>query len=434
VELILQFSMEQAIAMPCFLAGAICARRAHFPREKERGKRLLLSGMALILALVATAQLSLPAGYRRWWRLGSDGEAPQQELYDVSPATMMSVSLGWILGVRLVSIALFGGTAVAAGSDSESGGVFHFLCRDVFWYALPVTRAPAWRPRLVPSNPSTFLPFARSFIPFALRMLALVASKVLVSKLIFLYLSRCVSDDDTVSLLLDAPAGLMWYTSVFATFVVSSAFSMDIQRIVVAGATGGRFEVPAFSRSPPLAGSLSEFWGLRYNRLVHTLLVDSAYRPLVRLGWSRAVGTAAAFVISGLLHVNVVFSTFGPERVPHAFLFFMLQLVPLLVLERGGAASRHAATATAAAAVRKKDDDAGNAPAVGGLRRKPPPYSLFGNIATLTFLVLTLPLYVGTMVLHGPRWFQDPAPSLDEYVPLQVAFSQAAGAVPCYSL
>ena len=125
------------------------------------------------------------------------------------------------------------------------------------------------------------------------------------SKLAFVYLREHVDHAAVQFMREGGLAGwvaLAFYSSVFCVLVLSSSFSMDIGRLVVAAVSGGHLEAIPFFRSPALSCSLSEFWGRRYNLVVHNLLTDSIYRPLLRSGFSRNVATMAAFVVSGLLH------------------------------------------------------------------------------------------------------------------------------------
>lgn len=65
-----------------------------------------------------------------------------------------------------------------------------------------------------------------------------------------------------------------------------------------------------FQDRPLLSSSFADFWGRRWNRLVSVALDRALFRPLVRRGHP-ALGVAAAFAASGLLHAVPVLAA-GP--------------------------------------------------------------------------------------------------------------------------
>lgn len=60
------------------------------------------------------------------------------------------------------------------------------------------------------------------------------------------------------------------------------------------------FENPLFASSTP-----SNFWGRRWNTLIHGLLKRAVYKPLRVAGQHRFVAVAATFIASGLIHEYV---------------------------------------------------------------------------------------------------------------------------------
>ena len=138
-----------------------------------------------------------------------------------------------------------------------------------------------------------------------------------------------------------------------------------------------------FNNWPLLASSVGEFWGRRYNQLVHSLLKDSFYKPFrFQLGWTKATSTMFVFAISGVLHVHVVYACFQ-ERLFEALAFFLLQAFAMMYLDP---------------LLQEKT------------KKQSQGYSLVGNLMTILFLATTLTLYMGTMTYYLPDFADDPAP------------------------
>jgi len=81
------------------------------------------------------------------------------------------------------------------------------------------------------------------------------------------------------------------------------------------------------------SNSPSDFWGRRWNRIVHACLKGGAYKPVRSLTSSHTTGTAAAFIASGLFHEWALVGTmpnydvvYGPTT-----LFFVWQAGLLIV-------------------------------------------------------------------------------------------------------
>jgi len=66
---------------------------------------------------------------------------------------------------------------------------------------------------------------------------------------------------------------------------------------------------PMFKSTSP-----SEFWGKRWNTLVHLGLKSGVYKPTRRHTSSKTLAVLAAFAISGLIHEYVNFVMFGNDR------------------------------------------------------------------------------------------------------------------------
>jgi hypothetical protein len=99
---------------------------------------------------------------------------------------------------------------------------------------------------------------------------------------------------------LEGPARLAvrWSAGLVACYCAADAASALVMLVVAA--TG--HTIPRFHRDPALARTVSDFWGARWNRLVHDWLTRHTFRPAARR-FGIALGIAAAFVGSALLHV-----------------------------------------------------------------------------------------------------------------------------------
>ena len=98
------------------------------------------------------------------------------------------------------------------------------------------------------------------------------------------------------------------------------------------GLVGVPLPLEMFHKYPLLSDSLNEFWGVRWNPIIGKLLQDSFYKPLRRLGVSRASCVVACFTGSAILHaVPQYISTRDLFHTGMMFTFFFLQGVCLVV-------------------------------------------------------------------------------------------------------
>lgn len=77
----------------------------------------------------------------------------------------------------------------------------------------------------------------------------------------------------------------------------------------------------------PIFGSRtpSEFWGRRWNTLIHTCLKNGVYKPVRKLGGSKEMAALVSFLASGLLHEQLVVLVFYDSKIPWGttMLFFI---------------------------------------------------------------------------------------------------------------
>lgn len=84
-------------------------------------------------------------------------------------------------------------------------------------------------------------------------------------------------------------------------------------------------------RAPVLSRSVQEFWGERWNRIVHQVLLEYCFKPLGRRRLRLAI--MSAFAMSALLHFWILFVSVGLVRALVMASFFVIQGV-FIVIER----------------------------------------------------------------------------------------------------
>lgn len=82
-------------------------------------------------------------------------------------------------------------------------------------------------------------------------------------------------------------------------------------------------------RAPILSRSVQEFWGERWNRIVHQVLLEYTFKPLGRKRLRLAI--MSAFAMSALLHFWILFVSVGFARGLIMASFFLLQGVFVMI-------------------------------------------------------------------------------------------------------
>jgi hypothetical protein len=124
----------------------------------------------------------------------------------------------------------------------------------------------------------------------------------------------------------ELPASARW---IVAGIAIVAAFEF-VSRAIVSVAAWQGVSVPDVSRSPQLAQSLAEFWGVRWNRVIGGLLREHCFTPLAR---RPSVGLAWAFVVSGVAHVYLLLPALDVMSAATMGAFFLTQ-PPLMLMER----------------------------------------------------------------------------------------------------
>lgn len=114
------------------------------------------------------------------------------------------------------------------------------------------------------------------------------------------------------------------YVQTFVVFLFL-AFAYDVGGLLLCA----QRHVPAEVFRHPLVLSTSprDFWGRRWNLMVHSTLRRSVFEPVTKgLGWSRSSGALASFAASAAFHEYQFTFGFFPEYIPgKVTLFFLAQ-------------------------------------------------------------------------------------------------------------
>ena len=107
--------------------------------------------------------------------------------------------------------------------------------------------------------------------------------------------------------------------------LLTTAYMTEIQIAPIRIITRDKYTLQSFTNFPLYSRSLHEFWGRRYNRLIGTVLKESIFQPLASYTSFPAVMAILTFIVSGLLHVHIVFVVFNDTSAAlPTFAFFLL--------------------------------------------------------------------------------------------------------------
>lgn len=96
---------------------------------------------------------------------------------------------------------------------------------------------------------------------------------------------------------------------IFQLFITTAAEGLIATTVLITGYKCERvMENPIFTATSP-----TEFWGKRWNRLVHSVLKRGVYIPLRKHQVSRALAAGVVFLASGLLHEWILSIVFRPR-------------------------------------------------------------------------------------------------------------------------
>jgi len=304
-----------------------------------------------------------------------------------SPSTMMSSVIVFMTVLHLSFLALWAPSRLSSSAcraprrHSIPMGLWHWLC-EFATAMFPVS----W------VNENSRPPWSAVFVTL-FESLAIAAIKMVLYVLLFdIQLEHASSTDAST---LDWPT-LFKYSTMHSLMVLCGVWNVDIIHGLLPVLSLRRLSLLSFNQYPLLSSSVSEFWGRRYNRLIsrwlHRVLFDPLRGPRVAPalakqpnqqsqpqqpprgggGVSTSLAALATFAMSGVLHMYVVHFAFGTGYL-RTLLFFLLHGL------------------------------AGFLENALQLRQRLGP--VFGTVLTITFVLASLPLYVGLFVEAGREWF-----------------------------
>lgn len=172
-------------------------------------------------------------------------------------------------------------------------------------------------------NPISVL--IQNFIIYTL--VALIKMVILV--LVYDYLSQCIGigefGNETQNKMDENYNILVYYNIFFLITVPCGVWTFDFFEGIIPLITLDHFRYSPFNNWLLFSTSITELWGKRYNLLIHGLLKTSVFLPMKRLlHCSNSAAALSSFVMSGILHVYVVYITFGPGYELYTLLFFLI--------------------------------------------------------------------------------------------------------------
>lgn len=272
--------------------------------------------------------------------------------------SILACSLCWMVSIRLFHKIVW---------KPEEPIVDYLL--GYFWFMLPILKN---------EGKNSWI----STLKFVFYHLVLAGIKLVAVNWIYRWLLHCIVEQNVTGPYLKENYFLtLQYVTLF--FIMTfGTFENDIQIAVVSLVTKDKYRVLEFNNWPILSKSPREFWGKRYNLLVHTLLKESVFQPLhSRCGLSQTQASLVAFTLSGLLHSHVSYIGFHYSNIVYASVFFILQGL-LCAVDRPV------------------------------FQKLPVPVA---QVLTVGLLIATSPLYPAFFVYEGPQWFSTHIPAASEY-------------------
>lgn len=132
--------------------------------------------------------------------------------------------------------------------------------------------------------------------------LFIAAAKLLMNHWLYQWLLKCPGNDSYVRL------------SMYFIFALSYTFLSDVQSVFVRLITGNKYMLLPSLNFPLLSLSLRDFWGKRYNQLVSTVFRESIFHPVRQYISSTTLVSLLVFLISGLLHLHLIYAMFKDFR------------------------------------------------------------------------------------------------------------------------
>lgn len=201
--------------------------------------------------------------------------------------SIMKVSFYWMMSIRLVHL------TILAPNKYQTLNLFIF---NVLWNLFPI----------VPSKS------VENQWPIIFDVISM-AMKMTFNHWLYEWLLICEPNDSYARI-------TMFYFGLLTT-----SYMTEMQIMLIRLITRDKYTLQSFTNFPLFSRSLFDFWGRRYNRLVGTVLKESIFQPFNAYISSRSILSLLTFIVSGLLHVHLVFIVFNDTSSAYStFGFFLI--------------------------------------------------------------------------------------------------------------
>lgn len=140
------------------------------------------------------------------------------------------------------------------------------------------------------------------------------------------YLNVCLNTEYKVNLIINNYFYIIYY-SIFIIIQILCIFHIfgAVMQLLTTIFTFRRYIATPFNNYTLLSISIKELWSKRYNLIVRDRLHRNIFKPLIHYGYSPAFAAFAAFFMSGILHVFIVWKHLNNlQGMFTTFLFFVL--------------------------------------------------------------------------------------------------------------
>ncbi|CAF0977235.1 unnamed protein product [Rotaria sordida] len=210
-----------------------------------------------------------------------------QNLPRFNTLALLTIVICWLMSIRLIALTSF---------STRTPLTFQSFLLKTLWMCFPIL------PKKTAQNQ---WPIIYSII--------LIIIKLLINHWIYRWFLKC---EMGVS-----------YQRIFIFYLslMTISYVIEIEMIFVRILTLDKYTLESFTNFPIFSTSLREFWGRRYNRIMHTIFKESIFEP-IRLEFSSStIGALTTFIINGLLHVHIVLGSFDDKSsLFPTFMFFLL--------------------------------------------------------------------------------------------------------------
>eukprot|EP00026_Physarum_polycephalum_P015160 Phypoly_transcript_15784.p1 GENE.Phypoly_transcript_15784~~Phypoly_transcript_15784.p1 ORF type:complete len:295 (+),score=39.43 Phypoly_transcript_15784:91-885(+) len=175
-------------------------------------------------------------------------------------------------------------------------------------------------------NPGPRRPILAILVEDTLPTLVIAILKMFAYEWITDWLASCLLDGAEVSARFPA---VLFYSYLFALMFVMMDYPFNILNALTPLVTLDYYHFPPVNTWFLFSNSPRVFWGRRYNRIIHTIFLESVFVPLQDMGFSSTFSAFAAFIVSGIFHAHVFYRVIGLEL--SMIVYFIIQGVACMV-------------------------------------------------------------------------------------------------------